>query len=135
MKVSTTSQYGLMAIGYIATHSQDGHIMAETIATEYNIQPDYLLKVLLYLVRAGILRSKRGPHGGFILGRELSQITILDIVEAVDGSSPQQVQILETPVKAAFFSRVTEVCQRVSAEQNKILAGVTMADMLGSKKK
>jgi Rrf2 family protein len=135
MKVSTTSQYGLMAIGYIATHSQDGHVMAETIATEYKIQPDYLLKVLLYLVRAGILRSKRGPHGGFVLGKELSQITILDIVEAVDGSSPQQVQILEAPVKETFFSRVTEICERVCAEQNKILAGVTMAEMIGSKKK
>ena len=134
MKVSNSCQYGLMAVGYMATHSKDGNILSDAIAKEYNIPLEYLLKILQQLVRAGILNSKRGPRGGFTMGKELHQITLLDVFEAIEGPSPQ-VDLFEGNQKEKFASRMEKVCNKAIAEQNEVLKGVTLADLVGTKKK
>jgi len=93
--MSTTTQYGLMAVGYIARNSTGPKdtVMAKKIAVEYGIGWEYLLKVLQQLVRANVLRSKRGPRGGFTLARPLSEISMLDVIEAVEGPMRVNVEI------------------------------------------
>ena len=86
MKISSkTMGYALMATGYIAEHHKEGAIEASLISKQYNIPLLYLFKVLEKLIKADILRSKRGPGGGFSLTRPAKDITILEIIEAVDG--------------------------------------------------
>lgn len=134
MKISNSSQYGLMAVGYVATHPNDGNIMSQAIAEEYKIPLDYLLKVLGYLAKAGILNSKRGPRGGFTLGRELGKITILEIFEAIDGSSSNQVEFLEYAKNEQFALRMSKVCDDAIGERDSVLESVTMADLIGTMK-
>jgi Rrf2 family transcriptional regulator, iron-sulfur cluster assembly transcription factor len=134
MKISTSSQYALMAVGYVATHPQDGNIMAKNIAKEYNIPFEYLLKILQSLARAGVLKSKRGIHGGFVMGKELDQITILDIVKAMEGDAPSQYYIVEQTKNVPFAAKMEHVCEKAAAEYNKILQA-TVAEMVGSSKK
>jgi Rrf2 family protein len=134
MKIGNSCQYGLMAVGYVATHSKDGNIMSDTIAKEYKMPLEYLLKILQQLVRAGILNSKRGPHGGFTMGKDPDQITLLDIFDAMEGPSSNQVFLLEQ-TKAPFALRMEKVCGEAIAEQNKVLGSVTLADLIGSSKK
>ncbi|MDO8302629.1 MAG: Rrf2 family transcriptional regulator, partial [Sedimentisphaerales bacterium] len=74
MEISNSTKYGLMAAGYIASHPKDGNIMSLTVAKEYGIPLEYLLKILQQLCKVGILQSKRGPHGGFVIGRDPSEI-------------------------------------------------------------
>ena len=85
MKISGSAGYALLAVGYIAQHKDQKTVLSESIAKEYDIPTEYLLKILQRLVRASVLRSKRGPRGGFSLGKSTEEITMLEVIEAVDG--------------------------------------------------
>jgi len=135
MKTTITSQYGLMSIGYIAMHPQDGNIIAETIAKEYNIPLDYLVKILQHMVKAGILNSKRGPRGGYTMGREPEKITLLEVFEAIDGPSISEHYIAEITGHERFAVKMEKVCDKAIAEQNKVLQETTLAELVGSSKK
>jgi len=92
MKISRSTGYGILAAGYIAKSEKGGIVLSQTISKEYNIPLEYLLKILQQLVRANILRSKRGPRGGFVLSKSPSKITMLEIIEAVDGPLVSQLR-------------------------------------------
>ena len=74
MKISRSTGYALVAVGYIAQHYQDGAVLAQRVAKAYNIPLEYLLKILQQLVRANVLRSKRGPRGGFFLAKPAEKL-------------------------------------------------------------
>jgi Rrf2 family protein len=81
------STYAILAVVEIARRQGQSPFgtQANAIAQQFRLPPAYVAKVLTLLVRAQILRSDRGPRGGFQLARLASQITFLDVVEAVDG--------------------------------------------------
>jgi Rrf2 family protein len=98
-------------------------------ALEY-LPPDFLPKALQPLVRAGLLRSLQGPNGGFWLARPLSQITLLEVVEAVDGpirgeAPPAQARW------AGFDPRLAAVCQGVADRVRRQLGKVRVSDLVG----
>ncbi|OHB54588.1 MAG: hypothetical protein A2Y12_09705 [Planctomycetes bacterium GWF2_42_9] len=135
MRLSTNSEYGLMAVGYIASHAEDGHIVSDVIAEEYGIPAEYLYKTLNSLAKVGILESRRGPRGGFIMGKKPDQITLLEIFEAIDGPYIPQHNIAEQTKHERFGVNIERVCNKALAEGNKVLKGVTLADLIhGSKK-
>ena len=102
MKISRSTGYGVLAAGYIARHQKDGIVLSNTISKEYKIPLEYLLKIMQQLVRANILRSKRGPRGGFTLARTTNKITLLDIIEAVDGPLGSQLNLEEHSKRDKF---------------------------------
>ena len=102
MKISRSTGYGVLAAGYIARHQKDGIVLSNTISKEYKIPLEYLLKIMQQLVRANILRSKRGPRGGFTLARTTNKITLLDIIEAVDGPLASQLNLEEHSKRDKF---------------------------------
>ena len=85
MRVSRSTGYALLAVGYIAKNQGDGVVLSQDISRQYDIPLEYLLKILQQLVRANVLRSKRGPRGGFSLAKPTNKITMLEVIEAVDG--------------------------------------------------
>jgi Rrf2 family protein len=112
MNISRSTGYALVAVGYIAENYKDGAILAARISKEYGIPLEYLLKVLQQLVRAGVLRSKRGPHGGFSLARPAEDITLLQIVEAVDGPLISHLHLAELTKDAPFGLKMEAVCRK-----------------------
>lgn len=80
---SNTSEYALRAIVHIATN-RDRAATAAEIAKATRVPQSYLSKVLLDLVSAGIVVSQRGPNGGFSLARPPENISVFDVVHAVD---------------------------------------------------
>src|SRR6056297_785520 len=83
---SASCHYGLQAMFYIAYHCQEGcNIELKEIAEERNIPKHFLSKILQQLVKEKLLCSMKGPHGGFRLSRDAETITLIDIVEAIDG--------------------------------------------------
>jgi Rrf2 family protein len=105
MKISRSTGYGVLAAGYIARHQQDGIVLSQTISKAYDIPLEYLLKIMQQLVRANILRSKRGPRGGFVLAQSTAKITLLEIIEAVDGPMASQLNLDEHSRKDKFTTR------------------------------
>ena len=81
--ISKTAEYALRAIVTVAQH-QDKSCSAQKISSVTQIPSPYLSKLMQVLVRAGLVRSQRGVRGGFMLTAELSELTMWDVVDAVE---------------------------------------------------
>ena len=84
MRLSARSDYALRAVIELAAAS-DGHVTAVQLARSQAIPEKFLEAILTQLRRAGLIRSQRGPDGGFWLARPASEISLADIIRAIDG--------------------------------------------------
>jgi len=84
-KLSKKSDYGLMAINYIASHETEGIASTKRIAEEYNIPVELLAKILQRLAKNGVIIGQNGPKGGYILSRGLDDITVGEVIQAIEG--------------------------------------------------
>ena len=109
MQYSTSIEYAVHGLIYMAGR-QPGAVLVGDIARATHVPESYLRKVLQLLARNGLVASHRGVKGGFSLARESREITLRDVVEAVDGSLPTWCCVKEKkacgdvscPVSAAF---------------------------------
>lgn len=85
MKLSTKSRYGLRALFDIAYNSGNLPAQIQDISRRQNISPRYLEQIFQGLKKVGILKSKRGPQGGYYLTRSPEEITVKDVVTATEG--------------------------------------------------
>ena len=85
MKISTKGRYGLEALLDLAIHSDSGHINLRSISERCGLSDAYILQLFLVLRRAGIVDSVRGAQGGYILSRPASEITVGDVLIALEG--------------------------------------------------
>jgi len=85
MKLSTKSTYGLRAMLNIALNGADGAISITDIAKNEGISVSYLEQLLNRLRHTGLIRSVRGPKGGYVLSRSSGRITVGDIVKTLEG--------------------------------------------------
>jgi Rrf2 family protein len=83
-QLSKKADYGLIALKHLAQHSEES-VSAREIAAHYHIPAELLAKVLQRLARKGLLMSQQGIHGGYVLARDPASISIVDVVEALDG--------------------------------------------------
>lgn len=84
MRLTTKGRYAVTAMVDLALHSQDGPVALADIAERQMISLSYLEQLFGRLRRAGIVESVRGPGGGYLLARPLSDITVSEIILAVD---------------------------------------------------
>ena len=86
MKLSTRSRYAARAIIEIAKQAGDKPITRKTICDSQQISSSYLENILIILKNQGIIKTTRGPKGGYTLAKESSDITMYDIVSVFEGS-------------------------------------------------
>ena len=86
MKLTSRSEYALLALVYLARHRGEGFISAQTIAASQGIPQKFLEQILLILKRARYLRSSKGKGGGFQLGKEPSAISLAEVIRLFDGA-------------------------------------------------
>lgn len=85
MRLSTKGRYGLRAMLEIALNEQQEPIAIRTIAERQDISDRYLEQLLIQLKKAGLVKSIRGSQGGYILGRKSRDITVGEIIRALEG--------------------------------------------------
>lgn len=85
MKVSTRGDYASRALLSLALHAEEQPTSVRDIAERTGLPQPYLEQILLALKGAGLVRSKRGVGGGYVLARPPAEITLGQIVSAVDG--------------------------------------------------
>src|SRR5436309_14174053 len=85
MKLSRTACYAIHAVVYMATQGPDQIIIGHRAAKVLGIPEGFLLRILVALSRAHVLWSVKGPNGGYRLARPAREISLLDVVEAVEG--------------------------------------------------
>ncbi|HVB44275.1 MAG TPA: Rrf2 family transcriptional regulator [Streptosporangiaceae bacterium] len=84
MRLSARADYALRAAIELAA-TGDGHVTSEQLARAQQIPAKFLEAILTQLRRAGLVRSQRGPEGGFWLARPAEEISLADIIRSVDG--------------------------------------------------
>lgn len=84
MRMSTKSRYGLRALFDIAYNNDTLPAQIQDISRRQQISPRYLEQIFQNLKKAGILKSKRGPQGGYTLARHPEQISVLEIIRATE---------------------------------------------------
>ena len=90
MIYSRSSEYAIRAFVHLAQVPDGRYAMVKNIAESEDIPAHFLAKILQQLARKGLLRSSKGPTGGFALRVDAEDIRLLDIVEALDGLAPYQ---------------------------------------------
>ncbi|HEX2697987.1 MAG TPA: Rrf2 family transcriptional regulator [Anaerolineales bacterium] len=85
MHVTRQADYALRTMLYLARLKQDKRTPTNTMAREQSIPPSFLPKIISQLCVAGLLHTARGAHGGVTLARDPKEISLLQVVEAVDG--------------------------------------------------
>lgn len=129
MKLSRAASYALHAVAYMASRENANPIASHLIARERGISEKFLLKVLKPLVSAQLLRSVKGPNGGYRLARPAHEITVLDILEAVEGRI--QAVVPTNGLKSALNRKLEVICHQLADQQRKHLASLKISDLPG----
>jgi Rrf2 family protein len=133
MNISTRGRYGLRALLEIAVQSDQGPITIRDISEKQQMSVSYLEQILHRLKKAGIVKSIRGARGGYVLARKVDQITVNQVIEALDG--PISFSYCDSPqlrekscigpsacVSRALWKRLEQLIEGV-------LSSVTLADL------
>jgi Rrf2 family protein len=85
LRISRKIDYGLRAMIFLASIPGEAVVPFREIARRMEVPEDFLAKILKQLVDQGLVRSTRGPHGGYSLARPAQEVSFLDVIEAVEG--------------------------------------------------
>ncbi|MDD3141720.1 MAG: Rrf2 family transcriptional regulator [Lachnospiraceae bacterium] len=98
MKLSTKGRYGLRALIDLAQYSEVEPVSINSISTRQGISERYLEQLMSMLKKAGLIKSIRGASGGYILSKEASEISVGDVLRALEGN-------LEPVECSGFYSK------------------------------
>ena len=85
MRITREGDYGIRSVLYLSRQPYKKVSFVNEISDDYKIHRSFLAKILQKLVKAKIVRSYRGVKGGFSLARQAKDITVLDVLEAIEG--------------------------------------------------
>jgi Rrf2 family protein len=137
MKLTRASIYALQGVAYLSEQKDNRPTPSHHIAKARGIPERFLLKVLKPLVSTRVLLSIKGPNGGYRLAKAAGQISLLEVVEAVDGPIRGQVPTVEARNNERLDRQLEKVCIDVAEETRKGLRKVTVAELTskGGKRK
>lgn len=133
MKLTSRSEYALLALLYLARHSGGGYISVESVAAAQNIPYKYLEQIMLALKRARFVTSSKGQRGGYKLARPPERIPLADVIRLFDGAlapteSVSQYFYETTPVEKE--RRLIEVFKDIRDYVAQKLENTTLADVI-----
>src|SRR5262245_4587481 len=131
MKLTRASSYALHAVAFMAQQKSDKPVASHKIAADRGIPERFLLKVLKPLVSARVLRSIKGPNGGYQLARQPSEISMLEILEAVDGPIRGNAPFAEKS-NPTLNNKLEDICNQSAEVVRKALGKITITDLVGS---
>ena len=85
MQLTRQADYAVRAVLYLAERKTEGRVTTAEVGREQHIPLTFLTKIMAQLSAAGLVRATRGSHGGIALARPAEAVSLLDIVEAIEG--------------------------------------------------
>jgi Rrf2 family protein len=132
MKLTRASSYALHAVQYMAAQGDSKPVPSHLIARARGVPERFLLKVLKPLVSAQILRSVKGPNGGYRLIKPANKVTLLDVIEAVDGPIRGVAPMAEGS-KNGLDARLEAICNEAAEQVRRHLGKVRLSDLGGKR--
>lgn len=134
MRLTAKSEYGVLAMIDLACHGAQGPVSAREIAERRSIPPRFLEQLFVALRRAGLVNAVRGARGGFVLARGASEISILDVVEALEG--PLQSSVCDSDrdcgCEKSASCAAAPVWARATHALREVFASATLAELAGA---
>jgi Rrf2 family protein len=131
LRFTKSADYGLMAIHYIAVHEGAGAVSAKRIAEEFSIPSELLAKILQRLARERLIASQNGPRGGYVLARRPTEITVGEVVRAIEGPI-SIVSCLEDPdCPQLERCNLRRPVQKIQAAISHMLDTMSLAELVG----
>jgi Rrf2 family protein len=127
MKLSNKSRYGLQAVFDLAYHNEGRAAQIKDICERQGIPSRFLEQVFQDLKRAGLVRSKRGPRGGYELAKAPREVRLGDVIRAIEG--PIALGASESRARATSQEVLRDVLGTVSRKVEACLDEVTLAEL------
>lgn len=130
MKMSTRGRYGLRVMMELASHFGKGPELVQTIARNQSISGKYIHVLTTALKSSGLVRTVRGPNGGYELTRSPTRITALDVVLALEGrTSPVECVADTSTCNRSDRCAARDVWCEVASAVDAVLAGITLEQL------
>jgi Rrf2 family transcriptional regulator, iron-sulfur cluster assembly transcription factor len=132
MRITTKGRYGLRAVINLAMSPHTRPVSINTLANDENVSSEFLEQIFYKLKKAGVIRSIRGPGGGFVLNRKPEEISVQDILQAVGemgGLTPCTLRrrtLCDRPDPCNAHEIWTGLQERISG----YLSGITLKDIV-----
>jgi Rrf2 family protein len=97
MQITRAGEYGVLGLLSMARRGLDQVVMIDEVSRAEGISKSFLAKIFQSLAKAGLVRSFRGAGGGFVLARKPEEITVLEVIEAIEGKIALQRCLQEVP--------------------------------------
>ncbi len=132
MKISTRGRYAVRILLDVASHQEEGSVAMKDITARQQISKKYGDQIAMRLVQSGILTASRGRQGGYRLSRSPQDISLLQILQTVEGSvEPVQcLDVTPNPCERCAFCATLPVWTGLGSVIKDYLKGVSLADML-----
>lgn len=133
MKLTTKSEYSLLALIYMARHQKRGFVKIDKICKKYNISKKYLEQLLFILKGSHYIKAKRGISGGYTLAKPANKITVAEVIRLMDGAlapteSVSQYFFSHTPLEKE--KRMIKILEDIRNYVAKKLENLTLADLI-----
>lgn len=135
LQLSTRSRYGLRLMIALGVRYAEGITLMKDVSRSEAISEKYLGQIIIPLKAAGLVSSQRGSHGGYALAKPPEQVTVKDIVEAIEGEIvPVPCTDVAEPCGRAGQCAATKVWKRLAEDMKKSLSSFTLADLVRTAK-
>src|SRR5262245_35015500 len=130
MRVSAKAEYACIAmLELAANHAEQRPVRLKDIADAHDIPHRFLVQILLQLKGAGLVESIRGASGGYLLARSPENVSLADVINAIDrGNSPRLVT--ESPSRSPAVAAIRSVWHDLQTKEQLLLNELTLADMV-----
>ena len=130
LKMGEAASLAMHGIAYVAEHPE-GPVSVTRLASVLHSSGHHLSKVFQHLAKAGLVRSVRGPTGGFILARPASSITLLEVYEAIEGPLAIDKCLLSEPVCGGKKCILGKLLKKAGKEVKNHLSKTKLSKLTG----
>lgn len=131
MKLSRTVDYAVRATVHLAKSETESPIPCSQLANEGNMPERFLLQILRSLVNHGILRSTRGVDGGYVLLKKPDEISLLDVIEAIEGPMNTNQEVGDG-MPDDLGSKFRQAIEQVTLTNRQLLQNIKISSLIPS---
>ncbi len=131
MWLSTKTRYGLKAIYEIGSNYEDKPISLNSISTKHGISLNYLEQIIALLKKEELIKSTRGPRGGYSLAKSPEEITLGDIIRALEGSfTPSDCVHDDMQCSSSYNCVSYKVFKKMNDSVSDVVDNITLKNMI-----
>lgn len=132
--IAKRTDYGLMALSYLAEREEGEAVASRDIARRFRIPAELLAKTLQLLARNGIVESRSGPRGATFSSRRPESISVAEVIRAIEGPIAMAVCQIGGGADCEQYERCTIFypMERIQRKVTDLLEGMTLQDMVGA---